>query len=291
VLARAWELPGVVEEAPSSPACDPATRTVPVLSSVDLSEKYSRSRRACPHTAFSPITSDASRSARSSLFTGPPRASSSPADRRTFLHSFVEDGWLDFLLGMSPKCEIWIAFSSPAERSPRSCKLLTDSLRPPPPPHAILFPSAPSMKFVLGFPLTLPRAPFSLWRAPRLRGVAPMHLLRLRLLAPCVSRICRLAEFSKRGGRVAHPEYGGFEAGWFSCAETLGLRCSSSPVCARRIHVLHMGRVRTTPSSDWHNIDLASGRGGGGVVVGHSAVILCFPFPSSSSPVPPALLG
>ncbi|KAJ7885920.1 hypothetical protein B0H14DRAFT_3733480 [Mycena olivaceomarginata] len=31
LLARAWELPAVVGEAPSSPACGPATRTAPVL--------------------------------------------------------------------------------------------------------------------------------------------------------------------------------------------------------------------------------------------------------------------
>ncbi|KAF8209661.1 hypothetical protein K438DRAFT_194546 [Mycena galopus ATCC 62051] len=73
--------------------------------------------------------------------------------------------------------------------------------------------------------------------------------------------ICGLVKSTRHeaGGTDAWPEYAGFEAGWRSHVKTMGA-FSLSPVCARRIYVLRMGRLRTTHSLDWCNIDLTSGR-------------------------------
>ncbi|KAJ7877938.1 hypothetical protein B0H14DRAFT_3435808 [Mycena olivaceomarginata] len=147
MLARTWELLGVVEEAPSSPACDPATQTAPVLSSINLSENMPSSTLAAGGRVR---TLPSLRS--------PPMPSSSPADHRTFLHSFVEDG----SGGPISFWDIPQVRNLESAFSARSRRLLTDSLRPPPSPRAILFPSAPSMKFVQGFPLTPLGAPAQL---------------------------------------------------------------------------------------------------------------------------------
>jgi hypothetical protein len=137
--------------------------------------KYSRSEHARPHTAFSPIASDACRSARtrSSPFSGMTTASLILPRRPQDVPTLIRRGWVgrpDFLLGISPKVRnTGSAFSPPAQRAARSRTLRTDSLLRPPPRRGILFPSAPSAKLVLGSrPPSPPRVPFSLWRAPHL---------------------------------------------------------------------------------------------------------------------------
>ncbi|KAJ6533415.1 hypothetical protein DFH09DRAFT_1181371 [Mycena vulgaris] len=128
--------------------------------------------------------------------------------------------------GISPKVRnSESAFSSPAQRAARGRRLRTDSLRRPPAPRGILFPSAPSAKLVLGLPhFPTSSSIFTLAGTPSLRRREHASGVPVAFGPVCVSTICGLVGFSRSeaGGPDARREHGGFEAGWRSRVKTLG---------------------------------------------------------------------
>ncbi|KAJ7844120.1 hypothetical protein B0H14DRAFT_1002966 [Mycena olivaceomarginata] len=204
------------------------SRTVPVLNVLENMRTLAVSGR--PHTAFSPIASDASHSARtrSSPFSGMTTGSLILPCGPQGVPTLIRRGWvgrLDFLLGISPKVRnSESAFSPPAQRAAHGRGLRAGSLRRPPPPGGILFPSAPSAKLALGFPhFPTSCSNFTLAGSSSVRRREHVSGAPETFIPVCVSLICGLVGSSRdeAGGTDAHKEYGGFEAGWRSRVKTL----------------------------------------------------------------------